>query len=192
LSYGTVENDGSFPSDEANDPMTDLRLARAVGERAHITGTFLLRSGQTATDYFDKYRFEADPKLLRQIAEELSKIVPPDIEVLAGLELGGVPIATMLSQITGLPTAFVRKKAKEYGTCQLAEGAEVEGRRTLIVEDVVTSGGQIVLSAADLRGIGAVVDRAVCVVDREQGGAEKLREAGIELLPLFRRSELLE
>jgi orotate phosphoribosyltransferase len=110
--------------------------------------------------------------------------------VLAGLELGGVPIATALSLETGLPVAFVRKEAKPYGTCRLAEGAEVEGRRVLVVEDVVTSGGQIVLSTKELRALGAVVERAICVIDREGGGAQALSQGGIALSALFTKSEL--
>jgi orotate phosphoribosyltransferase len=90
-----------------------------------------------------------------------------------------------LSQVTGLPTLFVRKEAKTYGTCQLAEGGEIEGKRVTVVEDVVTSGGQVVLSCGDLRDRGAVVAHALCVIDRESGGTEALAEIGVELRPLF-------
>ena len=108
----------------------------------------------TATEHFDKYRFEGDPVLLDEIARQMAPLVPPGTEVLAGLEMGGIPVVTALGRHTGLPCAFVRKQAKPYGTCRLAEGAEVTGRRVLVVEDVVTSGGQIVVSTADLRGLG--------------------------------------
>ena len=94
---------------------------------------------------------------------------------LAGLELGGVPIATLLSAHTGLPTFFVRKQAKKYGTEKICEGGDISGMRLLIVEDVVTTGGQIILSAQDLRAEGAVVDHALCVIDREAGGADSGR-----------------
>src|SRR3954452_7885887 len=97
-------------------------LARRIHAAAHLTGTFTLRSGAVSNEYFDKYRFEADPELLRAIAEATASLVPSGIDALAGLELGGVPLATMLSQVTGLPSLFVRKQAKTYGTCQLAEG----------------------------------------------------------------------
>jgi orotate phosphoribosyltransferase len=165
-------------------------LAAAVYATAHITGEFVLRSGVTSTEYFDKYRFEADPPLLRDIAAALVPLVPGDTEVLAGLELGGVPIATVLSQLTGIPTAFVRKEAKTYGTCQLAEGAGIEGRRVTVVEDVVTSGGQVVISCGDLRERGAVVEHALCVIDRESGGSQALADLGVELHPLFTMTEL--
>lgn len=121
-------------------------LALAIVRVARITGDFRLRSGATSTEYFDKYRFESDPRLLRAIARHLAPLVPPGTEALAGLELGGIPIAAALSLETGLPAAFVRKEAKPYGTCQLAEGIDVMGRRLLVVEDVITSGGQVLKS----------------------------------------------
>lgn len=165
-------------------------LARAIYDTASITGTFKLRSGITSDTYFDKYRFEAQPKLLRAIAEHMSKMIPAGTEVLAGLEMGGIPIATMISQITEIPTCFVRKEAKKYGTCQFAEGVSVEKKQITIVEDVITSGGQAILSAADLRGAGAVINNVICVIDREQGGFQKLETAGLKMEALFTRTEL--
>lgn len=171
--------------------LTDLSdLAARVHAAAHLTGEFTLRSGRTATEYFDKYRFEADPVLLDAIAGRMAGLVPAGTEVLAGLELGGIPVVTALGRHTGLPCAFVRKEAKAYGTCRLAEGAEVAGRRVLVVEDVVTSGGQIVLSTRDLRALGAEVDEALCVIDRGQGGTEALAAEGIRLSSLFTAQEL--
>jgi orotate phosphoribosyltransferase len=166
------------------------RLASAIYDRAHLTGTFLLRSGATSTEYFDKYLFESDPELLVSIAEALAPLVPDDTEMLAGLELGGVPLAVVLGQITGLSVLFVRKKAKEYGTRRLAEGGEVAGTKLLIVEDVVTSGGQVVLSTRDLRALGAVVDSAICVIDREAGGADALAAEGVALAALYTMDDL--
>jgi GNAT superfamily N-acetyltransferase len=106
-------------------------LANTIAARSRLHGEFRLRSGAQSTEYFDKYQFESDPALLRAIAEQLANMVPPGTEMLAGLELGGVPIATALSLQTGLPVVFVRKAAKGYGTCRLAEGADVRGRRLL-------------------------------------------------------------
>lgn len=169
---------------------TDLAtLARKIWDVAHIEGSFTLRSGRTATEYFDKYQFEAVPDILDDVASLMAPLIPSDTEVLAGLEMGGIPVATMLAQKTGLPTAFVRKEAKQYGTARLAEGAEIAGKRVLIIEDVVTSGGQIVISTGDLRGLGATVTKALCVIDRGEGGAEKLAENGIELTPLLTRAD---
>jgi orotate phosphoribosyltransferase len=165
-------------------------LAKRIYTTAHITGTFLLRSGVTSNEYFDKYLFEADPKLLKDIAEALVPLVPPGIDALAGLEMGGIPIATMLSQFTGLPVLFVRKEAKEYGTCKIAEGGQVKGRKLLIVEDVVTSGGAILDAAKALVAEGAILDQVVCVIDRESSGPANLAKVNLTLKPLFTMTEL--
>ena len=165
--------------------MSDAQLAEQVFGVARLEGEFLLRSGATATTYFDKYQFEARPDLLARIADQLAELVPADTEVLAGLELGGVPVATALSLRTGIPAAFVRKKAKAFGTRRLADGSDVAGRHVVVVEDVVTSGGQVLLSTRELRDRGAEVSTVVCVIDRGEGGTEALREAGLELRSLF-------
>ena len=171
-------------------PLDRDRLARRIYDAAHLTGTFVLRSGVTSGEYFDKYLFAADPVLLADVAEGLEPLVAPGSQALAGLELGGVPLATALSQRTGLPARFVRKKAKEYGTCRLAEGGDVDGMRLTVVEDVVTSGGQVIESVQALRQLGADVVRVVCVIDREAGGFESLAAAGMDAAALFRISEL--
>ena len=118
-------------------------LARRIWDVSHLTGSFRLRSGVQSGEYFDKYRFESDPILLRDVCTALLPLIPDTTQVLAGLELGGVPIATVLGQVSGLPVAFVRKSAKDYGTCRVAEGHDVAGQLVLIVEDVVTSGGSV-------------------------------------------------
>jgi orotate phosphoribosyltransferase len=178
------------PPGDPSLPEPSASLARRIYRSSHLTGTFVLRSGVTSSEYFDKYRFEADPALLREVATALAGLLPDGVDALAGLELGGVPLATMLSQVTGLPAAFVRKQAKPYGTRRLAEGAEVAGRRLAVVEDVVTSGGAVVQSCQALRAGGARVDLAVCVIDREAGGAANLAAAGVELRPLFTMGRL--
>ena len=171
-------------------PDARAELAREIHDRSHLTGSFTLRSGATSTEYFDKYRFESDPRLLMRIAEAMAPLVPSGTDALAGLELGGVPLAVALSQVTGLPTLFVRKEAKTYGTCQLAEGGVIDGKRLTVVEDVVTSGGQVITSCGDLRERGAVVEHALCVIDRESGGPAALADLGVELRPLFTMTEL--
>jgi orotate phosphoribosyltransferase len=170
--------------------VTHSDLAHRIHAVSHLTGAFTLRSGRTTSEYFDKYRFEGDPVLLDEVARAMAPLVPANTEVLAGLEMGGIPVVTALGRHTGLPCAFVRKQAKPYGTCRLAEGAEVAGRRVLVIEDVVTSGGQIVLSTAELRALGATISRALCVIDREQGGVEALAAGGIELDSLLTATEL--
>jgi orotate phosphoribosyltransferase len=165
-------------------------LARRVRDVSRLTGEFVLRSGRTATEYFDKYQFEADPQLLDQLAERMAVLVPEGTEVLAGLEMGGIAVVTALARHAQLPTAFVRKQAKQYGTARLSEGAEVAGRRVLVVEDVVTSGGQVVISTGELRKLGAHVDHALCVIDRQEGGAQALAADGITLRALLTREDL--
>lgn len=165
-------------------------LVREVGSVCRVTGEFVLRSGRTTDEYFDKYQFEADPQLLDAVAVHLAELVPDDTEVLAGLEMGGIPVVTALGRHTGLPCAFVRKKAKEYGTARLAEGADVSGRRVLVVEDVVTSGGQIAISTVELRMRGAQIDQALCVIDRQEGGAAALADDAITLISLLTRADL--
>ncbi|CAI7975639.1 MULTISPECIES: orotate phosphoribosyltransferase [Parafrankia] len=171
--------------------MADIEaLAARVRAASHLTGTFLLRSGRTSTEYFDKYLFEAEPALLADIVEAMAVHLPPNTDLLAGLELGGVPLATLLSARTGLPARFVRKKAKEYGTRRIAEGGEVEGRRIVLVEDVVTSGGAVLDATRVLREQGAVVEDVLCVIDRQEGGRERLAEIGLTLLPTLTRADL--
>lgn len=174
--------------------LSRAELASRVFDISYITGDFKLRSGAASQEYFDKYLFESDPLILYNIAIQLSMTMPErlfsEARFLAGLEMGGIPVATILSQVTGIPTLFVRKQAKSHGTNKLAEGQGFEAQKTVIVEDVVSSGGQIILSAHDLIKLGAIITDAICVVDRESGGREKLAEAGITLHSLFTMTEL--
>lgn len=164
-------------------------LAQKIYHAARLTGSFRLRSGITSHEYFDKYLFESDPNLLREIAKALLPLIPDRSEALAGLEIGGIPIATVLSQLSGLPTLFVRKAAKQYGTGKLAEGGSVQ-RKLVIVEDVITSAGQVIASAQALRQAGAEIVGVLCVVDREAGGIENLQKENLELKSLFTLSAL--
>jgi orotate phosphoribosyltransferase len=170
--------------------VTEPSLARDIDSLCRLSGDFLLRSGQRATEYFDKYLFEADPVLLARVVEELAALLPEGTEVLGGLELGGVPIATVLSQRTGLPTVFVRKKAKEYGTCKLAEGADVAGRRVTLVEDVITTGGAVRDATRELRAAGAVVEVVLCAIDRSPEGENPLADVGLEVRSVLTKAEL--
>ncbi|OPX45997.1 orotate phosphoribosyltransferase [Ruminiclostridium hungatei] len=165
-------------------------LAKEIYNISHLTGTFKLRSGQISREYFDKYLFESNPQVLISIVEYMSKLIPQNTEVLAGLEMGGIPIATALSIKTGIPAVFVRKKAKDYGTCKLAEGMDISGKNVCIIEDVVTTGGQIILSADDLKKFNAKVNNVLCVILRNEEGRDKLRNAGLHLMELFTMSDL--
>lgn len=170
--------------------MTHQELAKNIYQISHLKGDFLLRSGQRSTEYFDKYRFEAQPLILKEIAEQMKKLIPPGTEILAALEMGGIPVGTALSLASGIPCVFVRKEAKKYGTCQFAEGLEIKNKKVCIIEDVITSGGQVLLSAADLIALGAQIENVLCVIHRGGEAAEKkLQEAGLKLFPLFVRAD---
>lgn len=133
------------------------QLAGEIYRAAHVTGTFTLRSGQAASEYFDKFQFTSRPDLLDEVSDALATIVPPDVEILAGLQLGGVPLAAALALKTRVPEVYVRLERKKYGTSKIIEGVSVAGKRVAVVEDVVTTGGQIASSTADLRADGADV-----------------------------------
>ena len=169
--------------------MNRLELARAVYDICYLTGNFKLRSGAVSHEYFDKYRFESQPHLLASIAEHLALFVPKDTDALAGLEMGGIPIATALSLRTGLPVVFVRKKSKDYGTEKFAEGLEIKNRKLLIVEDVIATGGQVLLSTDDLRKQGAVIDHVLCVIQRGEN-LSAFKEKGLSLSSLFTMNDL--
>lgn len=166
-------------------------LARRIRMASKLSGNFTLRSGSVSDTYFDKYRFEADPVLLLAIANAMAPLIPSGSDALAGLEMGGIPIVTMLSQVTGLPAAFIRKKPKSYGTCQYAEGVSLKGRSFVLIEDVVSSGGALIDTLSMLKADGLWPVRALCVIDRESGGKEALAGAGLELKSLFTYSQVI-
>ena len=170
--------------------MKKSELGKSIYEIALIRGEFILRSGEEADEYFDKYLFESDPDILAAVAEHMSRILPAGSGRLAGLEMGGIPVATALSLNTGIPTLFVRKQAKAYGTCKLAEGGDFEGEELVIIEDVVTSGGAVMDAVKELLKRGAVINHVCCVIDREGEGRDNLANMGLTLTPLFTKSEL--
>lgn len=171
-----------------DDPLTEL--ATDIDAACRLTGRFTLRSGQIASEYFDKYLFEAQPALLARVVEHMVPLVPEDTEVLGGLELGGVPIATILSARTGLPGLFVRKQAKDYGTCKLAEGGDVAGRRVTLVEDVITTGGAVRDATRALRAEGAIVETVICAIDRSPVGSNPLADVGLEVRAVLTKALL--
>ena len=179
--YGLLRQDFIGPS---------YLLAKDLFRAAYITGEFKLRSGKTSHEYFDKYRFESDPWLLKRVAYYLSSKIPQGTELLAGLEMGGIPIATALSSVSGIPAVFVRKKAKEYGTCLFAEGAQIKDRQVCVIEDVITTGGQVIQSAKDLRADGAKISDVLCVVQREAEATQLMAESNLKLQNLFTMDDL--
>lgn len=153
--------------------MLMTELAKKIVDTCMIRGDFTLRSGQKSNVYFDKYRFMSDPELMYEVVRALRRrIINPCPDVLAGLETGGIPVATALQQLEHHTTGrasqvcFVRKKAKEYGTAQQIEGCDVSGQHVLVIEDVVTTGGAVFAAVKALREAGAVVTRVLCVIDR--------------------------
>jgi orotate phosphoribosyltransferase len=169
-------------------------LARGLRDAAYLEGDFLLRSGRRSKYYLDKYRFETRPDLLGPLGEALSAAVrehEPAATRLAGPELGAVALAAAASLQSGLPFLIVRKAAKDYGTANRLEGVHEEGECVCLIEDVVTSGGALAEAVGALRDAGLVVRNAVCVVDREEGGADALARLGVRLRSLYRAGELV-
>ena len=186
--------DGSMVSIPEGSPGAD-RLLEGIREHAYLEGDFVLRSGRRSRYYLDKYRFETVPELLGPIGELIAETVrehEPNAVRLAGPELGAVALAAAASLSSGLPFVIVRKEAKEYGTANRLEGFFEPGELVCLVEDVVTSAGAAIEAVDALREAGLEVGTAVCVVDREEGGADALARVGVRLRALFRPTELLE
>jgi orotate phosphoribosyltransferase len=170
----------------------DEALAELIREAAYLEGDFLLRSGKRSSYYLDKYRFGTRPDLLRPLGDALAAAVAacePAAVRIAAPELGAVPLAAAASLSGGLPFVIVRKETKEYGTANRIEGAFEAGELVCVVEDVVTSGGAAIDAIEALREAGLRVSHTVCVVDREEGGADALARAAVRLHSLFRASD---
>ncbi len=165
-------------------------LAHDINAACRLDGTFVLRSGQTSNEYFDKYLFEAQPELLRRVAEAMIPLLPTNTQFVGGLELGGVPIATIVSSLTGLPAVFIRKQAKTYGTRRLAEGADVIDRAVTLIEDVMTTGGAARSATISLRALDARVSVAICAIDRSGVAGGPLGDVGIQTRAVLTREQL--
>ena len=170
--------------------MSDPDLARDIDQRCRLTGEFVLRSGQVASTYFDKYLFETDPSLLQRVAAQMKDLLPRDVDLIGGLEMGGIPLVTVLSAQTGLPALFVRKHAKTYGTCKLAEGPDVAGRRVTLIEDVITTGGAVRDATLALREAGATVELVICAIDRSPGDDNPLADVDLEVRSVLTKADL--
>jgi orotate phosphoribosyltransferase len=169
-------------------------LGARLKEHALLEGDFVLRSGRRSSYYLDKYRFETVPELLGPLGERLAAAVrehEPEATRLAGPALGAVALAAAASLSSGLPFLIVRESAKEYGTANRLEGAYEPGETVCVIEDVVTSGGALAEAVTALREAGLVVRNAVCVVDREEGGADALARQGVRLRSLYRAGDLV-
>jgi len=160
-----------------------------IKAEALLTGEFKLRSGKTSNYYIDKYKFLTNTAIMNELAKLLVEHTT-DIKCIAGAELGGVPLATATALYCGLPTLFVRNQKKEYGSEKQLEGDLKTGDRVLLLEDVATTGGQILEAAKAIEAQGAVIDKIVSVVDREEGARENIEGAGYTYLSLFTKTEL--
>ena len=172
--------------------MTKNQLAIEIKKKAFLKGNFILRSGASSDYYFDKYAFESDPHILRIICSYLKKQIPPHTEILAGLEMGGIPLAVGLSFQTGLPVVFVRKKAKEYGTKKITEGCSIKNKKVCVIEDVISTGGQVMESVLSMRKEGAIIENIICVIHRQSlDSVKNLKHAQLQLYSLFHSEELI-
>jgi len=170
--------------------MERAELARQLKAASVLSGQYRLRSGKSTHFYVDKYRFESDPTLLSALTGELEKLLPESFDKLAGLELGGIPLATALSLRTGKKCLYVRKTPKTYGTRNLVEGGFSRGEIVTVIEDVITTAGQVCTSIEQMRQLGLVVPYVVCVIDRQQGGRQNLEKIGCSLSSIFNLDEL--
>lgn len=165
-------------------------LAKAIVDAAYLEGDFVLSSGARSSYYLDKYLFETRPEILRPVARELARLMPVGVDRIAGPELGAVALATALSLEAGLPFVIVRRAAKEYSTTKQIEGILRPGERLVVVEDIITTGAQAIRAARLVVEAGATVETILAVVDREEGGAEAIADAGFRLRSLFGRRDL--
>lgn len=165
-------------------------VAKRIAEVALLRGEFTLRSGRKSNYYLDKYRFETQPDVLLALGKLFAEHVGPQVDVIAGAELGAVPLAAMAAVFSNKPCLFIRNQKKDYGTAKLVEGQLAAGQTVLIVEDVLTTGGQVLESCKVLTGLGAKIDRIVGVIDRLEGARENIESAGYQFDSLFTTKDL--
>lgn len=170
--------------------MTNEELAKRIREVAYLEGDFTLRSGKKSRFYIDKYLFETQPDILAELGRRLAERATSGTTLIAGAELGGVALAAATAMAANLPFLIVRNAKKDYGTSKMYEGRVQVGDVVLLVEDIATTGGQVLEAAQVLCSAGAVVEKIVAVVDRGQGAAQKIREAGFAFEALLDQDDL--
>lgn len=171
--------------------MTDAELAQALRKAALLEGDFTLRSGRKSKYYLDKYLFETQPELLRELGRRFASYVTADVDRIAGAELGAIALACATALETGKPFVIVRNAKKAgYGTGKLIEGKLAAGERVLLVEDIATSGGQAVEACRTLQDAGALVTQIVVTIDRQEGAREVIEAAGFKFNALFTTADL--
>jgi orotate phosphoribosyltransferase len=170
--------------------MTRQQLANRIAEVSLLRGEFILRSGRKSNYYLDKYRFETQPDVLLELGKLLAQKVTEKVDRIAGAELGAVPLAAATAMACGKPFVIVRNQKKDYGTSKLVEGVLNAGETVLIVEDVLTTGGQVLEAAKSLKDAGAKIDRIVAVIDRMEGARQNIESAGYVFEALFTTADL--
>ncbi|MDH3364857.1 MAG: orotate phosphoribosyltransferase [Thermoplasmata archaeon] len=152
------------------------------------TGEFVLASGKKSSFFVNIKRASTDPRVLREIAKAMAPHIG-DCRI-AGMALGAVPIAVAVALETDKSYVIVRKEAKDHGTKDLIEGDVAPGDEFVIVEDVATTGGSTLRVVDALKQKGAVVAKAIVVVDREEGASALLKDNGVELVSIFKAKDL--
>ena len=170
--------------------MTHEQLARRIAEVALLRGEFVLRSGRVSNYYLDKYRFETQPDVLAALGAMLADRVTTRTDRIAGAALGAVPHAAAAGMAANKPFVFIRNQKKDYGTAKQIEGVLNPGDTVLIVEDVLTTGGQVLEAVKTLKDAGAKIERIVAVIDRQEGARENIEKAGIVFESLFTSKDL--
>ena len=170
--------------------MTRQELIKRIKETAYLEGDFVLRSGKRSKYYLDKYLFETCPDILKALGEEFARYITDDVTLIAGAELGGVALAAATAMQTGKNWIIVRNTKKGYGTGKLIEGVLKEGDVVLLVEDVATTGGQVLEAAKVITEAGAKVKKIVCVIDRKQGAEENITKAGYQFKSILTKHDL--
>ena len=170
--------------------MTREELARRIADVSLLRGEFTLRSGRKSNYYLDKYRFETQPDVLAALGKLFANYVTDKTDRIAGAELGAVPLAAAAGMASGKPIVFIRNQKKDYGTAKQVEGVLNPGETVLIVEDVLTTGGQVLEAAKTLQDLGAKVERIVAVIDRLEGARDNIEKAGSTFDSLFTTKDL--
>jgi orotate phosphoribosyltransferase len=170
--------------------MQRTELAKRIRQAAYLEGEFTLRSGRKSNYYLDKYLFETQPDILRALGEMFAGFVQPSTTLIAGAELGGVALAAAASLASGKSFVIIRNAKKDYGTSKPFEGRLTDGDSVLLVEDIATTGGQVLEAAKLIRDIGAKVERIVAVIDRQEGARENIEQAGFAFESLFTKADL--
>jgi uridine monophosphate synthetase len=154
-------------------------------------GDFILKSGKRSPFYLDLRSIISHPELLQNLANSLTEKMLPDVQRVCGVPYAALPLATAFSLQTQIPLLIKRKEAKGYGTKKTIEGEFAPGDEILLLEDVVTSGESLLETIAELEKEGLKIAQIITVVDREQGGMERLRKAGYRAEALHTISSLL-